>query len=95
MQPLFQVGRAVSAETYFNRGCIKHEQADYKGAIADFDEAIRLKPDFAIAYAVRGVAHQHMEQYLAAIADYDEAIRLRLGLCTMVYSNRGLAERSD
>ena len=91
VRPLLQVGRSVSAETYFNRGCIKHEQADYKGAIADFDEAIRLKPDFVIAYAVRGVAHQHMEQYLAAIADYDEAIRLESGY-TMVYSNRGLAK---
>lgn len=91
VQPLWQVGQSVSAETYFNRGRIKHEQADYEGAIADYDEAIRLKPDFVIAYAVRGVAYQHMEQYLAAIADYDEAIRLDSGY-TMVYSNRGLAK---
>ena len=91
VQPLSQSGQSVSAETYFNRGCMKHEQADYKGAIADFDEAIRLKPDFVIAYAVRGIAHQHMEQYLDAIADYDEVVRLEPGY-TMVYSNRGLAK---
>ena len=91
VQPLSQTGRSVSAETYFNRGCMKHEQADYKGAIADYDQAIRLKPDFVIAYAVRGVAHQHMEQYLAAIADYDQAIRLKPDYAA-VYSNRGLVK---
>ena len=32
-------------------------------AIADYDEAIRLKPDLATAYLNRGVAKEKLEQY--------------------------------
>ena len=47
----------------------------YEAAVADYDEAIRLKPDLATAYNNRGVAKEKLEQYEAAVADCNEAIR--------------------
>ena len=38
-----------SAEAYNNRGAARYVMADLGGAIADFDEAIRLAPGFAEA----------------------------------------------
>ena len=58
----------------------KHELGRHADAIADYDEAIRLKPDLATAYLNRGVAKQKQGQYEAAAADCNEAIRLKTGL---------------
>ena len=41
-KPLTQGNRSISAETYFTWGCAKSGLGDYKGAIADYDIAIRL-----------------------------------------------------
>ena len=49
----------------------------YFAAIADYDTAIRLKPDYAMAYMHRGNAKFGLGQYFAAIADHDTAIRLK------------------
>ena len=49
-KPLAEGNRSISAETYFTWGNTKYDLGDYKGAIADYDSAIRLKPDYAGAY---------------------------------------------
>ena len=46
--------KPLSAETHFTLGNEKNKAGDYKGAIADYNAAIRLKPDFARAYYNRG-----------------------------------------
>ena len=43
------------------------------GAIADYDEAIRLKPDYAEAYNNRGTEKGALGQRDEAIADYDDS----------------------
>ena len=60
-------------------------------AIADYDKAIQLNPDYAYAYICRGNAKRKLEQYFAAIADYDKAIRLKPDDAT-AYDNRGRAK---
>ena len=60
-------------------------------AIADFDTAIRLEPDYALAYYNRGVAKRKLGQLNAAIADYDTAIQLKPDLAEAYY-NRGQAK---
>ena len=86
-----QQNQFISAKTHCIRGYERAEAGDYKGAIADYTEAIRLKPDFATAYYNRGNAKYNLGQYFAAISDYDIAIHLKLK-DTDAYNNRGLAK---
>jgi tetratricopeptide (TPR) repeat protein len=51
-------------------------------------EAIRLEPDFALAYASRGNIFALLQQNDKAISDYSEAIRLKSDFSDAYY-NRG------
>ena len=64
-----------------------------KGAIAAYDAAIRLKPDFAIAYAKRADAKYNLRDYKGMLKDFDVSIRLGLDYAA-AYVNRGVAKRS-
>ena len=88
--PLAEGNRSISAETYFTWGNMKYNLGDYKGAIADYDTAIRLNPDAAVYYN-RGNAKIKLGQHFDAIADYDSAIRLNPDDATAYY-NRGLSK---
>ena len=52
-------------------------KGDYDRAIADYDRAIQLKPDYAEAYVNRGWAYNAKGDYDRAIADFDRAIQLK------------------
>jgi tetratricopeptide (TPR) repeat protein len=65
------------AESYNWHGLIAgKEELDYQGAIKNFNEAIRLDPEYAIAYSNRGIAYSKMGEYQQAINDYNHAIKL-------------------
>ena len=66
-----------TAEDLLDQGVEKYNSQDYQGAIADFDQAIKFKPDDALVYANRGAAHGALGESNAAIADYDQAIKLK------------------
>ena len=66
-----------TAKEYFDRGNERYHNGDFDDAIADFNEAIRLKPDFVEALGSRGNAWGHKGEYDKAIADYNESIRLK------------------
>ena len=92
VKPLAQGSQSISAESYYFWGCTKHVLGNYKGAVADYDKAIQLKPDYAKAYHNRGYTKVTLGQYFAAIADFDEAIRLKPDYAS-AYNNRGLAKK--
>ena len=89
-KPLLQGIQSISAETYFLWGNAKFDLGDYKGAIADYTHAIRLKPDDASAYYNRGNVKLDLGDYVGAISDYTRAIRLKPD--AGAYNNRGLAK---
>src|SRR5262245_9696289 len=54
---------------YTNRARAYNRKGDYDRAIADWTEAIRLDPKYAIAYNGRAVAYNRKGDYNRAIAD--------------------------
>jgi tetratricopeptide (TPR) repeat protein len=75
---------------YLNRGNVYRAKGDYDHAIADYSEAIRLNPEFAVTYINRGLVYFSKRDDDSAIADYSEAIRLN-SKDAKAYYNRGLA----
>jgi len=61
-------------------------------AIEDFDEAIKLNPNYADVYKDRGNAYRDLKQYERAIEDYKNALELNPEY-TLAYTNRGIAYR--
>src|SRR5262245_28757858 len=59
-----------------NRGVAQRGKGDIAAALADYDEAIRLYPDYARAYVNRGNARYERSELDLAIANLDNAIRL-------------------
>lgn len=79
------------AASYNNRGNIKQRLGLYKEAIEDYDESIRLRPNYASTYKNRSAAKLHLDMFEEAIQDCDTAIKLdptRPG----AYFNRGNAK---
>jgi lipoprotein NlpI len=73
-----------------NRGLAYKNLGDYPQAIKDFDEAIRIKPEYAEAYYNRGLAHKALGNAGQAIADYSRAISIKPNMAE-AYNNRGNA----
>ena len=84
--------QAVSAETYLRRGDANYAMGQHQEAIAAYDAAIRLHPDFASAYNNRGLAQEKLGQHQAAITDYSRAIKIDPRFAS-AYNNRGNAKR--
>jgi tetratricopeptide (TPR) repeat protein len=90
-----QLRRIISgkvASDFFNDALRKQNSGDNQGAIADYTEAIRLKPDYAHAYNNRGNAKSALGNFQGAIADYTEAIRLKPDFANARY-NLGLSQQ--
>ena len=79
------------ADAYFGLGWLYHvPTGNNDKAIANYDQALKLKPDYADAYYNRGNAYADKAEYDRAIADYDQALKLKPDL-DMAYNNRGSA----
>ncbi len=86
--------RSLSASEYFDRALEKQNKGDNEGAIADYNESIRLgSKDVHIDYNNRGSAKNALGNNEGAIADYDEAIRLNPDYAP-AYSNYGNAKNA-
>ena len=68
--------RDPTADAYEARGAFRAGRGEYGAAVADFDEAIRQKPQSAGFYVRRGLAKLFPGQYEAGRADFDIAIEL-------------------
>lgn len=66
----------VIAGAYNKRGVAYGIGKEYKKAVADFDRAIQLMPDFAAAYSNRGKAYLELGDCEPAVADAEQAVRL-------------------
>ncbi len=71
----------------FMDGNVLQEAGRFTEAIACYDRAISLKPDYVESYRNRGNALRQLGQLVEAVASYDRAIALRPNVAS--YSNRG------
>jgi tetratricopeptide (TPR) repeat protein len=78
----------AAAAAYNNRGNAYYHKHDYDLAIADYDQAIKLNPQFAEAYSGRGNALDQQGDLDRALADLDRAIQLNPRLAN-AYVSRG------
>jgi tetratricopeptide (TPR) repeat protein len=93
VQALFDCDHAVAAnpknvDAFSNRGSLFLLTKDAGKALADFETALRLRPNVSALHYNRGLAKARLGQHTDAIADYSEAIRLRPDMA-IAYHNRG------
>jgi tetratricopeptide (TPR) repeat protein len=69
--------RPESTGVRINLGIALANTGDLDGALAVYQEAIRLKPDFAMAYNNRGNTYAALEQFDKAVADFSKALELQ------------------
>ncbi|MDP3744222.1 MAG: DegT/DnrJ/EryC1/StrS family aminotransferase [Methylotenera sp.] len=67
-------------------GLVLKNQGDLKGAASTFEQAIRLKPDYAAAYNNLGIVKKDMGDVEGGIRDYRRALELNPGYASC-YSN--------
>ncbi len=60
-----------------NQGVEKVAKANYKGALQDFNQAIKLTPTFPEAYLGRGIVYSVQGNHVAAIGEFTHAIKLK------------------
>ncbi|MEH2417216.1 MAG: tetratricopeptide repeat protein [Nostoc sp.] len=73
-------GEEEEAEAWFYQGNEQYMAGDFAGAIASYDRAIEIKPDYDSAWINRGVALDNLGRYEEAIASYDSAIEIKSDL---------------
>jgi tetratricopeptide (TPR) repeat protein len=87
------VREATPAETHNLRGLARQQQGDLAGARADFEQALRLKPDFPEALNNRGSIRQSQGDLEGALDDFEAALRLNPGYAE-ARNNRGTARQA-
>jgi tetratricopeptide (TPR) repeat protein len=65
------------AIAYQQRGFAFVNGQKYQDAIADFDEALKIKPNDPRIYEQRAAVEMKLQKYDKALADYSEAIKLK------------------
>jgi len=77
-----------AAAAFYNRGHAYRNQGQFDRAIDDYDQALKLRPNFADAWNDRGVAWRLKGDNERALTDFAEAVRLNPDLPS-AWFNRG------
>jgi tetratricopeptide (TPR) repeat protein len=79
-----------SAEYYFNQGLSYSDSGNYNQAIFCYAQAIKINPEYVMAYNNRGNVFYRMGDYDKAIIDYNRAIDLNPSFAE-AFNNRAFA----
>jgi len=84
------VANAQDATCWYNWGVQFDKQGQYTQAIANYNQALALCPDYSAAYNNRGYDYSELGNENQAIADYNSAIAFDPNSST-AYNNRGFS----
>ena len=79
----------IQAESFLKQGNKLAEAGDFKNAIACYDQALAIKPNYHLALYNKGLALSNLGDKLAAIACYDQALAIKPDNYQALY-NKGL-----
>ena len=65
-----------SDRKHFNQGVANYNSGDYEQAMADYNKAVELDPDYALAYYNRGMSYVDSGDLEQAIADFEWYLEL-------------------
>lgn len=71
------LSQASRAYAFYNRGVEYKAKGNFDGALADFTQAIRLRPGVPEYFTARGLVHEERRDIAAARADFTQALSLR------------------
>jgi len=75
-----------SAVAYYNRASYKQTIEDYTGAIDDFNETLKIRPDLIFGYFRRAQTRFNIEDYENALHDFDKALELKPNYAEAYYN---------
>jgi len=81
------------ADTWHQWGRIKKREGDLDHALAGYNRAIELNPNFAVAYSNRGMVKKVKGDLDGALFDFNKAIELKPDLAA-AYNSRGMAKQA-
>jgi tetratricopeptide (TPR) repeat protein len=86
-------GAQKNATVLDQQGLAKQSLGDWGGALADYNQAIRLDPNYSAAYDNRGNVKRQKGDLNGAMADINQAIRLNLKNATAYFNRAKVKEK--
>lgn len=75
-------------KAWFDEGMALHDSEKPEAALACFQKAIEIQPDFIPAWVYQGMVLEQLQRYEEAIASYDQAIQINPNVADLWY-NKG------
>jgi tetratricopeptide (TPR) repeat protein len=88
--PSEPVATGPKADDFYIQGGDKFKKGDYQGAVAAYNQALRINPNYTQAYNNRGSARYSLGDKQGAITDFNQALQINPNLANAYY-NRGVA----
>jgi tetratricopeptide (TPR) repeat protein len=86
--------RGLNASDYSLRAFGKDDSGDYRGALADYNQAILINPKYSLAYYNRALLKENkLNDIKGSLADYNQAILINPKYY-LAYNNRALLKES-
>ncbi|WP_017295451.1 serine protease [Geminocystis herdmanii] len=71
-----EVAKSLNVDEYLNRAKDYYEQGEYEKAIDEYNQALKINPNFAESYFYRGSTYGTINKYDNAISDLNQALKI-------------------